>query len=545
MPEETLKVGVLLDAGSLQAWQATVLGSVLEADGLRLQVVAHLTPSRAPGAAGASPLLRSYCRLDRRLFTKQHLDAFAPSEPPDLGAESAAVAITIEDRAPTAEPIRHALQPHALDVLLALGSPPDPQVLAPLARYGVWWFEHGHDHKSGLPGLWEIDVDQPATYGAIRALRAGEAPTVVASTVSATHRYSVFLTQNHAYWKAARLFVRALTALAQHGWERLPDGPPPTTVPPLAASWAPLSSGRVLTLVGRVLTRYVVDGLDRNLFDHRWSIVRRPHAPAPADRPAPWQRLIDPAAGWSHADPFPIEVDGTTHLFFEQIRVRNGKGVIAHATIGADGRPTPARTVIDEPFHVSYPLVFPWRGEWYMMPEMRQAGRIDLYRAIEFPFRWVREQTLIADCRASDPTLVEHEGRVWLFAAVSASGGPAVDELCAYYADDIHGPWTPHPKNPIVTDVRTARPAGRFLRDAEGLIRPGQDCSVRYGYRVSLNRIHTLTPTEYREAPCGTVGPDVLPGGLACHTFNVCSGLEWSDVLQRSLRLPTFLRGFR
>ena len=54
--------------------------------------------------------------------------------------------------------------------------------------------------------------------------------------------------------------------------------------------------------------------------------------------------------------------------------------------------------------------------------------------------------------------------------------------------------------NPIVSDVRRARPAGRVLsRDGE-LIRPSQDCSGRYGRAVAFNRIVRLTPTEFGES---------------------------------------------
>ena len=49
--------------------------------------------------------------------------------------------------------------------------------------------------------------------------------------------------------------------------------------------------------------------------------------------------------------------------------------------------------------------------------------------------------------------------------------------------------WTPHPENPIVTDIRTARPGGKiFIQDGK-IYRPSQDCSIRYGRALNMNQI--------------------------------------------------------
>jgi hypothetical protein len=73
------------------------------------------------------------------------------------------------------------------------------------------------------------------------------------------------------------------------------------------------------------------------------------------------------------------------------------------------------------------------------------------------------------------------------------------------------------------------------------LIRPSQDCALRYGHRVHFNRVDTPTPTAYFEQPLGTIDRDAV-GGLACHTFNRCGTLEWIDTLGRIPRVPAMGR---
>ena len=59
------------------------------------------------------------------------------------------------------------------------------------------------------------------------------------------------------------------------------------------------------------------------------------------------------------------------------------------------------------------------------------------------------------------------------------------------------GPWKPHKRNPVKSDVRNSRPAGRLFYWNGDLYRPAQDSSQRYGYAMSINRVLRLTPDEF------------------------------------------------
>ena len=68
--------------------------------------------------------------------------------------------------------------------------------------------------------------------------------------------------------------------------------------------------------------------------------------------------------------------------------------------------------VLREPFHLSYPYVFRWRGQWYMTPETLDAGCIRLYRARRFPADWEHVAELLPGAGA-DPSPFRWAGCWW------------------------------------------------------------------------------------------------------------------------------------
>ena len=95
-----------------------------------------------------------------------------------------------------------------------------------------------------------------------------------------------------------------------------------------------------------------------------------------------------------------------------------------------------------------------------MIPESSTAHEVVLYRAERFPDRWVRHATLVAGREISDATLLERNGRFWLFGSERHSEGNASDTMVVFGADRLEGPWLPHPMNPVLIDRSAARPGG-------------------------------------------------------------------------------------
>jgi hypothetical protein len=237
------------------------------------------------------------------------------------------------------------------------------------------------------------------------------------------------------------------------------------------------------------------------------------------------------------ADPFVWSHENKLYIFIEELFYSTERGTINCLTLNENLDVVSNQVVLEKPYHLSYPFIFEYNAQVYMLPETKQNNRVELYRCVHFPDQWELEKILIENIRALDSTLLEENGKWWLFANVQEEGGSGWDTLHLYYADSpLSDQWTPHPLNPIVKDVYSARPAGRIFHHEGRLIRPSQDCSVDYGYAMNFNRIVTLNETNYTEAHEHGFKPPEQENILATHTFNSIGGLTVIDAIQRRRR---------
>ncbi len=230
-----------------------------------------------------------------------------------------------------------------------------------------------------------------------------------------------------------------------------------------------------------------------------------------------------------YADPFAIEHEGKVTLFVEDFVHTVGRGVISAVSFGPDGPEGRPEPVLELPEHLSYPFVFAADGEVWMVPECGASGRIDLFRANDFPGGWVRHATLVDGLVASDATLIEYDGVWWMFATVQDGGGFS-DALHLWSAPDFRGPWTPHPANPVLIDIAAARPAGAMIRRDGALYRPVQDCRLGYGKALGLARVLRLDGGgfEQKVEVILEAGGSRWPG-RRIHTLNSCTSFEFID----------------
>jgi len=250
---------------------------------------------------------------------------------------------------------------------------------------------------------------------------------------------------------------------------------------------------------------------------------------------APWTLLEDDGTRF-FADPFPVAWDGRDYLFVEEYPHASAKGVISVVPFDADSRPGQPRVVLEEAYHLSYPQVFRRDGLFWMLPESSGANRLVLYRADPFPERWVADTVLIEGAQISDATLLEHDGRLWLFASVGDGLGSASDTLHVYSAKTLRGPWLPHAQNPIQIDRAAARPGGAFVNRGQDVTLPMQDGTQTYGGGLGLARLLELNDRSVRLAPPVPVGgaPSWPLAGI--HTLNRAGRLEAIDGIKPRLR---------
>ncbi len=265
---------------------------------------------------------------------------------------------------------------------------------------------------------------------------------------------------------------------------------------------ARFNSLRLLKSAARLVAGKLAATIRRRSVRHgHWNIALRAGAAPDLDRfdLRDW-RPIETELSTYYADPFILREDGRSWLFAEAFPYASAKGVIACAPVSESGEAGPFRTVLEEPWHLSYPCLFRADGQIWLVPESSENGGVDIYRAERFPDRWVLERRLFPDLRLADATIFEEGGRLWLFAgAVGANGGSSWDELFAWHAPSLSGPWTSHLLAPLKSDCRCARPGGRPLRLGKRLLRPAQRCENRYGESLAWMEVRRLTPDSFEE----------------------------------------------
>ncbi|MEQ1830171.1 MAG: hypothetical protein ABL921_29710, partial [Pirellula sp.] len=193
------------------------------------------------------------------------------------------------------------------------------------------------------------------------------------------------------------------------------------------------------------------------------------------------------------ADPFAIRRKDAWYLFFELFLRGEHHAVIGAARSENLNDWEPLGIVLQQPHHLSYPFVFEHDGEVYMMPESKSVRRVDIFRAVEFPSRWVHEKTILRG-RLMDCSMMRYEGKYWLFAGWRSYW------LRLFHASHPLGPWTPHWIPSIKKYSRsTTRPGGRpVILDGQP-IRFSQDNLNYYGQQLRAWKITRMNRLWYSE----------------------------------------------
>jgi len=242
----------------------------------------------------------------------------------------------------------------------------------------------------------------------------------------------------------------------------------------------------------------------------------------------PWNILPDVGDAFS-ADPFPIEWRGQSYIFFERLEYRSGKGAIFAQRLDENGPAGAPFLVLEEPWHLSYPLLIVEQGELFMLPEASVSGSVTLYRCVEFPAKWECVSHLLMGIDASDATIFRHDGLYWMTSTVHDGFGGYSDTLAIHHSPQLLHGWEQHAQNPLLIDVALARPAGNVVKHDGSLWRPVQDCSTGYGKRLALVRIDKLDRENFAQTRMNLLSPGPEWTGTHLHTLNRWGRLECID----------------
>jgi hypothetical protein len=543
-----LRVGIMLNSHASTAWVAKVIEDIQSSGYSRTElVVLYNDPAQMKSSFKRRlhnwkfAFFHLYERWDYKRYKSNH-DAMAPTDVSSLlsGIPSISIEPDREVASMISENQLREIRGYDLDVIFHLDSSPLPKNIFGASRYGIWSFQHGDEHQDhpDAPLFRELVEGNPVSGS--RLMMFTESATdgrIVDQSYASTDRVSLYVSGNPVYWKTAEFALRGLRDLHAGGMKFIQSLPTSNEreSDTRRRDWSP-NNLQMIFFARQYLSRWLQARRTQPLLKcgaiTKWYVaIRRRRAAYSFDDSSNYLLMPCPADRF-YADPFLFEREGKTYLFFEDFRYEEGRAVISVCEIRSDSTPGLTFEVLRCPFHLSYPFVFEHEGDVYMIPETRGNLKVELFRATTFPTGWISEAVLLNDVHVVDATIHIANGKFWMFAGVSNGNYSNSDELCLFFADALTGPWTPHAANPVLSDVRRSRPAGRVFYDEGRLIRPSQDCGKAYGYALVFSEVLTLSETEYEERQISRLEPDVVTGCIGTHTYN---RTEQFEVVDRTL----------
>lgn len=527
--QNRLRLGVLLDSLTMPKWASHLLQEIEKSPAAELVVL--VTNDGAPSArteVRTDPIpkmLQLWFELDRKLFAGR-------SPNPDINKTVLFTptngCVIAQNRGDCRLSARTAAELHSmqLDLILNLSSPDFGAELQKAAKHGVCWFNDDRDLLKEL--FWFLKNDA-VVESTINIRSNGHATTTLPARYSPIDKYSFFRNFGLASEKRWTALQRYLAEIQCDGGQSVSTIPLASRLPVHAAP----GNIETVVLILRLLGRMLREQWTKRVRSEGWFIAFRRVQPV-EDRNVAEDglTLLRPPAGHFYADPFAIDKNDKTYIFFEDYCYASQKAAISFVVIDSNGKCSSPDVALEEEYHLSFPSLFEWDGEIYLLPETKDNRTVQLYRAIEFPHRWELSHVLLQNVSAVDSTLLRYENKFWLFTCGLNSRHPwfdGDDELFLFSADSLNGPWAAHPKNPIVADVRNCRSAGQIMQWGNQLIRPAQDCAAHYGSAVVFNHIEVLSDDSYRETPIARIARDWLPGNRGTHTFNRSHSYEVWD----------------
>ncbi len=432
-----------------------------------------------------------------------------------------------------------AIKQHDVDLLVRVGFRILRGDILQAARYGVWSYHHGDNvlNRGGPAGFWEVMEGWPETGSMLQILSEDiDNGKVLYRSYSCTQQ-TVTDNKNNLYWKTLSFIPRKLEQLYELGeknfFAQVDRDNEQINFYSRRLYTQPSPAERARLIAAKTASKLKDKYANKFYFD-QWFLM---YHVGSGGYGAMWRyKKIIPPKDRFWADPHVIYRQGKYYLFIEEFLFEKNRGHISLMEMDEEGNYSEPVTILERPYHLSYPFVFEFENEYYMVPESAENRTVDLYRCVEFPHRWQHHKTLLSGLNAVDATLYFHQNRWWMFVNIAENeGASSCDELFLFYSDDLFGEnWIPHPLNPVISDVKKARPAGKIFSENGRLYRPSQNCSGRYGYGFHINEITCLDETSYQEETVSSVLPDWDENLLATHTYNRAHRLSVIDGQQRT-----------
>jgi hypothetical protein len=532
MPANKIKVGLMIDNFFVPAWIYEMLKKIAESEYAIISLIIKKQTFSAKHQQGKSHngfhffVYNTYRKIEDR-YVKPKPNAFLQKNISDL--VNAIPVLNIEpvnqgNFDHIQENDLQLIDAYQLDVCIKLGFQNFKGTILTIPKFGIWEFgDNLINHKASLAGVREVIQHWCETTVSLRLLSHElEEGYVLYESFSSTNS-AINKNQNLACWKAVSFIPRKLKELYETNgdnfFEKVKEKQKPVS--------GNKPSNNILgnsSFISFLIKHYYKWGKKKiwKLFNmEQWILLcfnKKDEIPLSIES---YRELIPPKDRF-WADPIVFNYNERDFVFFEEYLFKKKKAHISVAELDKAGKLSNFQVVLNKPYHLSYPFVFNNGTDIFMIPETSGNKTIEIYKCVSFPDKWEFQMNLMENLHAVDTTVYYHENKFWLFVNIKENNGASAwDELFLFYSDELlTTKWIPHPGNPVISDVRQARPAGQIFTYKEKMYRPSQDCSCTYGYATNINEIIVLNETEYKEKKVTTIFPEWNKKVTAVHTYS-------------------------
>lgn len=250
------------------------------------------------------------------------------------------------------------------------------------------------------------------------------------------------------------------------------------------------------------------------------------------------------------ADPFPVEYKGELYIFAELRRYANPHGTIGYARM-VNGKLSKWEEIINEPYHLSFPYVFEYNGDYYMCPESGECKELYLYKCENFPEKWVKDRVIIKNKELADTIFInDSTGRYGV--ACNWAGGVKNHYDIIFKLTDDYCLDSISEFRPKIEPFWISRPAGKIF-DSKKLgqqIMVSQICQNGYGEGLAFSSFSVDWP-HYSCNLIKKVYPREIKinknnNFIGMHTFNTTDNYVVIDVVYNGFSpIELAIRGYK
>jgi hypothetical protein len=519
--KKKLRVGIMLDNYRLKAWDYTMLEVILKSDYASIElIILHENGDEKKSYRDTSLSNRNklfyniYTKLEDRI--SQPKPEFFPIDSLNLLKNVPLIEIkpkTDKNSDWFNEQDIERIQEFNLDVIVQCGFRILKGGILKSAKYGVWAYHYDDNTviRGGPPGFWETFKRMGEREVILQILTEdSDNGIVLYHSFFDCDSFVVSRNNNHCFLRSSLFVPRTLQRLLNEGekvfFDRIEKENKKINVNNYTVSDSP-DNLEFLTLFIKHSYHIGAFYYSHIFFRNQWFLMYDLNDKMSTSFRR-FKKIIPPKDRF-WADPQVFFKDDVYYIFIEEYIYKKKKAHISLIEMQQSGKYSDPEIVLDEPYHLSYPHVFEHNGTVYMIPETHKTKSINLYQCTGFPTEWKHRATLMDSVECVDSTILFHNNKWWLFTNIADPAGTSLNnELYLFYSDNLlsHN-WKSHPMNPVISDVKRARPAGKIIKRNGHLIRPSQCCSPRYGYGIKLNEIVALTENDYSEREIDFIEP--------------------------------------